>query len=287
MATAEEILAELERRGLDTSKLRAATPITASPAGAKPTPANYPAGMLDALKHQNTLEPETTETVAKEFGSGLARTATGFQDGDPTMMGNAYILAKAMGSLYGGGSGSEAGKEAYEMTKGGQMKPGLARDFVAKAGEYAPAVVGFTGPLKGALSRGAARVAPKAATRSSSSLGAAIKPAGQATSKAAKKAPGRLKRAFSKGKKWTGETGVGATEGAVVGGLVDKDPVEGALWGMAFGNPLGRWGMSRIAGKALGDKARVMTYLGAHPATRHQVKRLARALGVANMTDEE
>lgn len=286
MLTREEILAALTQRGVDVSTLGAATPAGANPAGPTPAPQQLPAGMLDALKHEGTRDSSMGE-VAQEFGSGWGRSVlNNSADVANVVTTPARSIANKGLELLGAESRvPEIPQLGDDMFPGGQMAAGEEQGMIAEAGELGPEILSFAGGAGGlgstvrglsrTLGRGSSRVAAKARKAPSSARGGSSKPRVQVRNGQQVGGPTPNRGGF---KNFMKDQASGATAGAAVGGATTGDPLKGAMYGMAMNNPLGRWAMSRMAGNMFGDKARALTYVGSHPATKRAARRLAKAL---------
>lgn len=289
MATKDEILAELARRGLQADTGGAATPPVAAPAGATPPAGKLPPGMLDALSARAGQQGGTgLGDVAGEFGSAWGRSVL---DKSADTINTVTTPARAIANTGLELAGSsrrvpEVPQIGSQLFPGGQMAPGAERERVIGAGENIPVALSFMGGagvaapkrLQAALSRGAARVPGGGPSGAGAVRGAKPRVQIQGGQPVGPVPPTPPPPKPSFASRWLKQPAAGGAVGAGVAEATGGDPMKGALYGMAFNNPMGRWGMSRIAKAALGDKARVMTYLGSHPATRRSVKRLSKAL---------
>ena len=242
------------------------------------------------------ITPPEQGPSAEEFLAGLPRADTpqvGLQDKvraglSGLTLGAAAPIGSAIAALPASfGSGNSLGDTYKDIRSAVQAEEDAAyaldpggQDILEGAG----AVTGLVGAAlpsatRAALKRGASRVGGKAGNAAQGTRGALNKPRVRVVAGAAAAAPEVAKRtAFQRAK----DAAIRTSAGSAVGEILADEGTAGGILGLLgpaiISNPLGRWGLSRAAKSAVGDKARAFTYMASHPATRREAKRLAKAM---------
>ena len=272
----EQLEAELKRK------------LGAETTGAPTAPVVKPAGRSAAAFLSDAQQQEGSRPSFKEQARAVGSGATfGLTD----VVGSALPAAVAS---FGSGKGfgevykDIRGTEDYKSEQAREQAPELMEALELGGAAASLGGAGLKMATRAAMNRGAARVGGKGADAATVASSAPSKPrftgaqvaAGEHLPKAVAKAGGKMGKVKDVAKGVASNLGGGAVVGTAsnaLGGDAETN-LSAAATSMLINNPLGRWGLSRAMSKMFGDKARVLTYLGSHPATRKSASKFSGAL---------